>query len=72
MRIFFATLAAAGLAMAGVSLFAAHDANAQGKSLGLNPLITCPVGTCNRVGGPKAKDASYCSAANCRKKAIPK
>lgn len=72
MRILFATLAAAGLAMAGVSLFAAHDANAAGKSLSLYPPITCPIGTCNPAGGPKAKDASYCSAANCRKKAGPK
>ena len=72
MRILFATLAAAGLAMAGVSLFAAHDAQAAGKSKSLYPRVICAIGTCNKAGGPKAKDVSYCSAANCGKKAGPK
>lgn len=68
MRVLFATLAAAGLAMAGVSLFDAHDAKAQGKSVNINPLVGCPAGTCNPKGGPKAKAVSLCSAANCGKK----
>jgi hypothetical protein len=30
---------------------------------------TCPAGTCGRTGGPKAKNLSFCSAANCKGKA---
>lgn len=71
MKIFFAALAAAGLAVAGVNLIATHDARAAGKSKNIYPPIICPVGTCNPAGSSKAKDASLCSPANCRKKTGP-
>jgi hypothetical protein len=29
---------------------------------------TCPIGTCAKNGGPKAKDVKYCAASNCPKK----
>jgi hypothetical protein len=28
--------------------------------------VRCPAGTCSKAGAPYAKDAKYCSAANCK------
>ena len=28
--------------------------------------VSCPAGTCSKAGTPYAKDAKYCSAANCK------
>jgi hypothetical protein len=38
------------------------------KSMDING-VECPVGTCNPMGGPKAKDVKYCRPANCKKDA---
>ena len=48
-------------------LFSAGEARA-GRSAGPNG-VECPVGTCNPMGGPKAKDVKYCRPANCKKDA---
>jgi hypothetical protein len=47
-------------------LFSAGEVRA--KSMGING-VECPVGTCNPMGGPKAKDVKYCRPANCKKDA---
>jgi hypothetical protein len=72
MKVLLRTVAAACMAAAVISLvsllFPARDANAQGKSINSNPTtVSCPVNTCGKTGGPRAKDAKYCSAANCKK-----
>lgn len=66
MRILFATVAAACLAMAAVSISNALEAKAQKVGASGNSIM-CPVSTCGKTGTQRAKDVKNCSAANCKK-----
>jgi hypothetical protein len=45
-------------------LFSAGEVRAQ--HVGTNG-VQCPVGTCNGMGGSKAKEVKYCKPSNCKK-----
>ena len=49
---------------------ATNAANFQARDKGANTqaTVTCPPGTCSRVGTDKAYSLDRCSAANCKKK----
>src|SRR5262245_10678497 len=68
MKTFLAIVAAAFLAIGITSLINPQEASAQqpGGRGGRGGAVDCPQNTCNPKGGPKAKNASLCSAANCK------
>ena len=53
----------AAVVIAGIAMSTPLAAGQKGQKL-----VVCPIGTCNpHNGGPKARNASFCRAANCRK-----
>lgn len=50
-------------------LFTAAEVRAGNRSGMVKPgAVTCPAGTCNPKGGPRAKDVRFCTPSNCSRK----
>jgi len=47
-------------------LLIGEDARSQAAAGKMGGAVACPPGTCSKIGTAFAKDARYCSAANCK------